>query len=166
MSDVSVRELLHFIFDAGSVKQLFERVRPKYINRKLKTFERFWVVQQQNEPHKSVSVKIESRDRSSLETYVNLLMFNPIIYFQYYRVLHHYVTWDLFIDALLEFHIGRITWGIIMLIVWLYNHVCIRVNGNTKIKNKNVCPKGGLKERPTRRHSVNISFLKKTSASH
>jgi len=41
MSDVSVRELLHFIFDAGSVKQLFELVRPKYINRKLKTFERF-----------------------------------------------------------------------------------------------------------------------------
>ena len=72
MSDVSVRELLHFIFDAGSVKQLFELVRPKYINRKLKTFERFIVVQQQNEPHKSVSVKIESRDRSSLETYVNL----------------------------------------------------------------------------------------------
>jgi len=51
------------------------------------------VVQKQNEHRKSVFVKTESRDRPSLDISVNLLMFNPKIYFQYYRVLHHDVTW-------------------------------------------------------------------------
>ena len=43
ISDVSVQELLHLIFDAGSVQ--LEHARPIYINRKIETFEMFLVMQ-------------------------------------------------------------------------------------------------------------------------